>query len=575
MQAPALVKMWDTSCVDWKDRILQGLVPIRDDLPLFRGEADRALRMFKRLKIPDVTGTPLMGDVCGDWLFRIVEVIFGCYDPKLQRRMIKEFFLLIPKKNSKSSSAASIMIVAALMNKRPNSEFLLIAPTKEIAFGSFKQACDTIKIDPVLAAKFKPVDHKKRIDFIDESHPGRGSYIIVKAADTDTITGVKSLGVLIDETHEFAEKSKAPHVFTELKGALASKPDGFIIQITTQSKVPPAGVFKSELHIAREVREGKIKLPYLPVLYELPFEMQKDGGWKNRSVWGLVNPNLNRSVDPMYLEGEMLKAEIDGPGKMALIASQHFNVEIGIGHLADGWPGAMFWDLRADPTLTLESLVAQCEVITCGVDGGGLDDLFSVSFVGRKIGTREWLHWEHTWADKIVLERRKSEAQRLLDFQKQGHLTIVDNITLAFNEAAEMVAGVELSGKLDKIGFDPIGVGLIIDALALKGVANPPPGIEGEQKIVSISQGYKLQGAIKTAEVKLSSGELTHAAHPIMAWAAGNARVEPKGNAITITKQNSGTAKIDPLMSLFDAVALMSLNPTSKRSVYEDEDVAI
>jgi hypothetical protein len=35
-----------------------------------------------------------------------------------------------------------------------------------------------------------------------------------------------------------------------------------------------------------------------------------------------------------------------------------------------------------------------------------------------------------------------------------------------------------------------------------------------------------------------------------MAWAVGNARVEPKGNAITITKQASGTAKIDLLMAV-------------------------
>jgi phage terminase large subunit-like protein len=34
-----------------------------------------------------------------------------------------------------------------------------------------------------------------------------------------------------------------------------------------------------------------------------------------------------------------------------------------------------------------------------------------------------------------------------------------------------------------------------------------------------------------------------------MAWAVSNARVEPKGNAIVITKQASGTAKIDPLMA--------------------------
>ena len=55
----------------------------------------------------------------------------------------------------------------------------------------------------------------------------------------------------------------------------------------------------------------------------------------------------------------------------------------------------------------------------------------------------------------------------------------------------------------------------------------------------------------------------------MMAWCVGNAKVEPKGNAILITKQASGTAKIDPLMAMFSAVALMALNPAAAKKKFQ------
>ena len=50
--------MWDTSCLDWEQRLRDGrsLVP---DLPLFTDQAERGLRIFKRLKVPDMIGNPV------------------------------------------------------------------------------------------------------------------------------------------------------------------------------------------------------------------------------------------------------------------------------------------------------------------------------------------------------------------------------------------------------------------------------------------------------------------------------------------------------------------------------------
>ena len=99
---------WNTSCLDWEERLLEGqsLVP---HLPLFEAEAALGLRCFKRLRLPDVIGTPTLEEVCGPWVFPIVAALFGSYDSSTNVRHISELFLLIPKGNSKSSTGGAIM----------------------------------------------------------------------------------------------------------------------------------------------------------------------------------------------------------------------------------------------------------------------------------------------------------------------------------------------------------------------------------------------------------------------------------------------------------------------------------
>lgn len=549
-----MARDWSTACLDWEHRITNRLSLIPNNIEVFDDEADRALRIFKRLKCPDMEGFPTYGEICDDWVFDIVKVIFGSYDAKIKRRMIREFFVLIPKKNGKSSIAAAIMVTAAIMNRRPAAECLLIAPTKKIADIAFTQAEGIIRLDPKLTALFHPQSHQRTI-----THRQTLAVIIIKAADKDVITGSKATFILVDETHVFAQMSRAEQVFVEIRGSLAARIDGFLLQISTQSKEPPAGLFKEELKNARAVRDGEMNLPLLPIIYELPRELAKDGGWKDQSTWPLVNPNLDKSVDRQFLIDQLLKAEASGPVALALLASQHFNVEIGQGERGDGWAGARLWPQGIEKGLTLKEIINRSEVLTAGTDGGGMEDLLGVGVIGREKGTQRWLGWAHAFISPVGWERRKANWPVYQDFIRDGDLTLVEKLPDDVSALVDIIKQCLDSGKLAQVGADPAGIGSIVDALAEIGVTQ-------ENKLLGgVYQGVSLMGAFKTIERKLADGSFKHGGRPMMAWCASNCVTKQTPTGQRIARDESGYGKIDPMMALFDAAALMAMNPEPKR----------
>ncbi|MGR9116950.1 MAG: terminase large subunit [Gammaproteobacteria bacterium] len=554
---------WTTACPDWESRIIAGESLIPCD-PLFPGEADHALSVFKELRLIDVIGQPNFGQAGRPWLFDFVGSIFGAYNPDSGRRLIREFFLLISKKNSKSTGAAGIMLTSLILNWRNSAEFSILAPTVEIANNSFFPARDMIRADEELDEIFHIQDHYRQI-----THRNTGATLKIVAADSDTVGGKKSTGVLIDEAWLFGKRSNAENMLREACGGLASRPEGFVIWLTTQSDETPAGVFKQKLDYARGVRDGRINdNQFLPILYEFPKSIIDKKEHLNPKNFYMTNPNLGASVDEDFINREFMKAEEAGQESMCGFLAKHLNIEMGISLKSQRWAGSDFWEAAAG-NVTLETIIERCEVIEIGGDGGGLDDLLGLTVLGRDAETGIWYWWSRAWCHKIALDRRKSEAPRYRDFEKDGDLVIVDVPGEDVKQFGDIVRRCDASGLLDRIGVDPSGIGSIVDDLEM-GDEEGNGAIEHD-RIVGISQGWRLNSAIKTAERKIAGKTIIHGGQPLMAWCVGNARVEPKGNAILITKQASGTGKIDPLMAGLSAVALMAMNPEakSKRSAYE------
>lgn len=538
---------WTTACPDWAERIRTGKSIIPP--PIFPEEAERALAVFKELKIVDAPSSPTIGEACAQWVFDLAAAIFGSYDSESGKRLVKEVFVLVSKKNSKSTISGALMLTSLILNWRQSAQFVILSPTVEVASNSFSPARDMIAKDEELGDLMLVQSHIKTI-----THRNSNATLKVLAADANTVGGLKAVGVLVDELHLFGKIGSAENMFREAFGGLASRPEGFIIYLTTQSDEPPSGVFKQKLDYARAVRDGKIvDNSFLPVIFEHPDDMVADGtALLLENMW-MTNPNMGYSVDQEFLEREFGKAYMAGGDSFRGFMSKHANVEIGMNLRSDRWAGADHWQENNHDEITLEYILNVSDIVDIGIDGGGLDDLLGIAVIGRHAETHKWLGWCHAWAHPTVLERRKSEAARFRDFAKDGHLTLVDKIGDDVFDVVEICVKVVESGLLDKIGVDPHGLGGILDALLEADI--------DEDDIVGISQGWKLQGAIKTAERRLAEGQLIHANQPMMDWCVGNAKIEPRGNAVLITKQASGFAKIDPLMALFNAVNLISLNP--------------
>lgn len=552
------MKKWTTSCPDWERRIVarESLVPVS---PLFPDVAADAMDVFGALRMMDADGSPTMEEACLPWVMDLVKALFGAYDPERRRRLITNYFLMVSKKNGKSMIAAGVMLTALILNTRPGAEFLILAPTKEAADNAYKPIREMILADDELSARFQEQQYFKMVT----CRLSRATLKVV-AADSATVTGKKATGVFVDELHEFGKSAKAAAMLTEATGGITSRPEGFVFYCTTQSENPPSGVFKDKLAYARKVRDGEVSDPrFLPVIYEFPKKMLEEKAYEDLGNAYITNPNWGISVDEDVIAQKLQEAGDAGEHAVRDIRAKHLNVQVGLSMAGDRWTGADFWERRGDQRVTLDYILRECEVVVVGVDGGGLDDLLGLAVEGRMRNSTRTVLWNKAWIHPIGIERRKSEESKYRDFERDGDLVVVERPGQDIEELAAVGKRVFDSGLLARIGLDPERTHKVVfKALIDAGIP--------EDLVIGISQGWKLTGAMAVMERDLESGNLTHAAQALMTWCVGNAKVVASGNAFLITKQASGTAKIDPLMASLNAATLMATNPQAKGpSVYE------
>jgi len=564
---------WTTACPDWRDRIVarESLMPCE---PIFADKAADALNVFRSLQMTDLPmkrdGTwPTMGEVCEPFVFDLVAALFGAQDPVSGESMIKEAMLLISKKNGKSTIAAGIMLTALILNWRHEAELLVLAPTMEIANNSFGPAASMVRADKELSTILKPIDHQRTIKHLDT-----GAELKIVAADAGVVGGKKAGFVLIDELWLFGKKAGADAMFEEATGGQAARPEGWTLYLTTHSDEAPAGVFRTKLNYFRGVRDGEIDDPTtLPILYEWPEDLVEAEAYRDPEMFYVTNPNIGKSPTVKFIQRKIDQAEQglgeDGDTTLQIVLAKYLNVEIGMRLSRYRWRGTDHWERARDPEIvSLEDLMNRAEVCTVGIDGGGLDDLLGANVIGRCAETKRWMTWGKAWCHPSVLLLRKEIAPKLREFMAQGDLVLCEEPDQDLREVADLIVMLLEAGLLPEeygVGVDPAGITALVDEVQSR------PGV-GDKLMVPVTQGFRLSSDVWGAERRLGNGTLIHCGQELLTWCVGNCKAEQRGNAVIITKETAGKAKIDPVIAMFNAHHLMARNPTaigSRKSFWE------
>ena len=300
---------------DWRERIMSGrsLLPdLPTDRPTTSESAEIAVEVWGGLKVPDVEGSPLFSAVGVPWFKDFLHSMFLMDGP---RRVAREAFVMVPKKSGLSTNCAALMLTALIVNKRIGAEFAMLGATMEVAGDLFWLMSWMINADDNLAALFVVRKYRREIE-----HRLTGAKAIVRALDSDALSGARLCGVVVDHV-EFLRQRRFADALREVRGSMIRYEDSFLILAGRQSIEPPAGVFLKELERARATRDGKIDGGVLPLIYEPPEGVD----WRDPANFPLLHPGFGYTVAAEMLA--QVIAEADQHGYAAEWAAQWFNVQ--------------------------------------------------------------------------------------------------------------------------------------------------------------------------------------------------------------------------------------------------------
>ena len=455
-----------------------------------------------------------------------IQTLFGWLLKSTGYRRFRETLFLVGRKNGKSTLLAALALYMLVADYEGAAEIYSVATKKDQARKTLTEAVNMVKQSPELRAIIK----KRRNDIY---FPATASTFEALASDSNTLDGLNSHAVIIDELHAIRDRN----LYEVMKQSTSSRRQPLVIMITTSGTVRES-VFDNLYGLACDIADGKVtEDTFLPVLYELDARAE----WTDPQAWIKANPGLGTIKQYATLAAFVERAK-KNPEDLPGVLCKDFNVPE---TSASVW--LSFEDIKNDATFTMQDVYNTYAIGGC--DLSATTDLTCATLLIRRSREDDTVYvLQHYFIPQKridQLDEHNSQEAPYKIWAERELLTICDGARVDYSEVTAWFCQMRDEFKIDAfaVGYDRAFAGYWVDEMKANGF-----------DMRAVAQGpYTWSQPMREMGAAFADKKVNYNRNPVLVWCLSNTAVKKSGvNNIQPVKV-SDRRRIDGAVSLLNA----------------------
>ena len=455
-----------------------------------------------------------------------IQTLFGWILKETGYRRFRETLFLVGRKNGKSTLLAAIALYMLVADYEGAAEIYSVATKKDQARKTLTEAVNMVKQSPELRAIIK----KRRNDIY---FPATASTFEALASDSNTLDGLNSHAVIIDELHAIRDRN----LYEVMKQSTSSRRQPLVIMITTSGTVRES-VFDNLYGLACEIADGKVtEDTFLPVLYELDERAE----WTDPQAWIKANPGLGTIKQYATLAAFVERAK-KNPEDLPGVLCKDFNVPE---TSASVW--LSFEDIKNDAAFTMQDVYNTYAIGGC--DLSATTDLTCATLLIRRSREDETVYvLQHYFIPQKridQLDEHNTQEAPYKIWAERELLTICDGARVDYSAVTAWFCQMRDEFKIDAfaVGYDRALAGYWVDEMKANGF-----------DMRAVAQGpFTWSQPMREMGAAFADKKINYNKNPVLVWCLSNTAVKKSGvNNIQPVKV-SDRRRIDGAVSLLNA----------------------